>query len=149
MTTAMVVSNRSWHSPQPRAHREFERHAGWYLLAGVITTAAQMLLFLALRPPLGSYTANLLAIGLTTIVNTEFHRRITFAGVPSKPARRHLQTVLTFTFYAGYGSAVLLLLHALVGDPTPAVETIALTTASFLGGVARFFMLKLWVFTRR
>lgn len=149
MTTLVVLDTRAGTAPVPRPSREFERHAAWYLAAGVLTTLAQLLVFLGLQAAMGSYVANLLAIALTTVANTEFHRRITFADSPSRPARRHLQTVLSFVFYAGYGSAVLLLVQAFVADPTPIVETVALAIASFLGGVARFFLLRAWVFVRQ
>ncbi|MQA11405.1 MAG: GtrA family protein [Pseudonocardiaceae bacterium] len=145
----MLASRKLWHRPLPRAARGFGRDAGWYLVAGVTTTGMQMLVFLALRLPFGSVAANLVAIAVTTVANTEFHRRVTFADHAAPAGRRHLQTVLTFAFYAGYGSAVLMLLHALVVNPAPLVETIVLASASVAGGVGRFVLLRWWVFVRR
>ncbi|RZQ60645.1 GtrA family protein [Amycolatopsis suaedae] len=121
--------------------------AGWYVVAGVAATLAQLLLFLLLRTPLGSHGANIVAIVLTTLANTEFHRRVTFAGLPDHPVRRATQTVLTIAFYAGYGSVVLLLLDWLT-VPTPELETLALAAASLLGGTIRFVALRWWVFAR-
>ncbi|MBN6033577.1 GtrA family protein [Amycolatopsis sp. 195334CR] len=124
-------------------------HAGWYLAAGVVTTAVQFALYFLLRGAVGAHVANLLAIIVTTIGNTEFHRRVTFAGRNDAPRRRHLQVAGTIAFYAGYGSVVLLVLHAVVPAPAPLTETLVLATASLLGGVCRFALLRWWVFAHR
>lgn len=145
MTTA------GW-APTPAAttvkHHELGSHAAWYLAAGVVTTAIQSALFLWLQPGLGAQPANLLAIALTTVGNTEFHRRVTFADRESNAAKRHLQDFLTFAFYAGYNSIVLVFVDALVSNPSALLETTVLLFASFLGGVARFAALRWWVFAR-
>src|SRR2546421_5015922 len=101
----------------PDRHHELGTHAAWYVVAGVVTTGVQAVLFLLLRDQFGSQLANLVAIALTTVGNTEFHRRVTFAGRRSNAGKRHLQDLLTFAFYAGYGSAVLAILHAIVDPP--------------------------------
>ncbi|TCP54072.1 putative flippase GtrA [Tamaricihabitans halophyticus] len=129
--------------------KAFTRHASWYLTAGVLTTGAQLGLFLLLRNPFGSHLANLFAIAVTTIANTEFHRKITFVEAVSPPVRRHVQTVLTFLFYASYGSLTLLLLYALIPNADSTLETITLAIASFTGGTVRFVLLRTIVFIRR
>ncbi|MFI6030302.1 GtrA family protein [Amycolatopsis magusensis] len=133
----------------PPRHDGLAVHAGWYLAAGVVTTAAQFVVYFLLRAPLGAHGANLVAIIVTTIGNTEFHRRITFAGHDSPPRRRHVQILATIAFYAGYGSVVLLALHALVPEPSAVTETVVLATAGLLGGVCRFALLRWWVFAHR
>ncbi|GAA4530492.1 GtrA family protein [Amycolatopsis samaneae] len=130
----------------PRRRHELGGHAAWYLVAGVVTTGAQAALFLALRPPLGAQPANLVAIALTTLANTEFHRRVTFTGRAGSIGKRQLQNLVTFVFYAGYGSIVLAGLDAVVGTPTAWEQTVALLAASIVGGVARFVLLRWWVF---
>jgi hypothetical protein len=62
------------------------------------------------------------AIAFTTLGNTEFHRRVTFAGRTSRPGKRRLQDLLSFTFYAGYGSIVLFSLDDLVSHPSALLE---------------------------
>jgi hypothetical protein len=57
-------------------------------------------LFSALEPHFGAQAANLVAIAVTTAGNTEFHRRVTFAGRRSQARRGHFQDLVTFTFYA-------------------------------------------------
>lgn len=133
----------------PRRHRELGRHALLYLVAGGATTLLQALLYLTARAPLGAYAANLVAIGITTVANTEFHRLVTFAGAEAAAARRHLQTVATFAFYACAGSTVLLVLHSTVEHPSPTLETALLVATTVAGGVARFLVLRTWVFRRR
>ncbi|MBB1158836.1 GtrA family protein [Amycolatopsis sp. FU40] len=123
-------------------------HAAWYLAAGVVTTGLQAVLFLAFRPEIGAQWANLAALAITTVGNTEFHRRVTFANRSSRAGKRHLQDLVTFAFYAGYGSVVLAALDAVVPHPSAGQQTAALLAASFVGGVVRFAVLRWWVFAR-
>lgn len=51
-------------------------------------------------------------------------------------------------FYAGYSSAALLMLQLLVNDPTPGQQTATIVAAAALGGLARFTLLRVWVFNR-
>ncbi|WP_091297168.1 GtrA family protein [Amycolatopsis xylanica] len=134
--------------PPASSPEDLGRHAAWYVLAGVVTTAAQAVLFLVLRPELGSQAANLVAIAITTVGNTEFHRRVTFEGRRSKATKRHFQDLLTFCFYAGYGSLVLASLDVLVAQPSALLETAVLLAASLVGGIVRFAVLRWWVFAR-
>jgi putative flippase GtrA len=134
---------------EPDRQRGIGGHAAWYLAAGVVTTGLQAALFLLLRPELGAQWANLTALAITTVGNTEFHRRVTFAGRASRAGKRHFQDLATFAFYAGYGSVVLAALDAVAGQPSAAEQTIALLAASFVGGVIRFAVLRWWVFARR
>ncbi|MEW2502143.1 MULTISPECIES: GtrA family protein [unclassified Amycolatopsis] len=147
-TTRWTPRPPLFHRDPQRHHEDHELggHAAWYLVAGGVTTGLQAVLFLVLRPEFGSQWANLVAIALTTVGNTEFHRRVTFAGRASKAGKRHLQDFLTFVFYAGYGSIVLATLDAVVSHPTAWEETASLLAASFVGGVVRFAVLRWWVF---
>lgn len=135
--------------PSTRRHRGIGAHAALYLVAGTLTTLLQVLLYLAVRAPLGPQPANLVAIAVTTIANTEFHRLVTFAGEQDAPARRHLQTCVSFVFYAFAGSMALFVLHALEPEPSVTVESVVLVATSFAGGVARFLVLRYWVFGHR
>jgi putative flippase GtrA len=141
------VTCRLLHPPLLARHGEIVEHATWYVVAGVSTTLLQGLLFLLLRDPVGSLPANMAATVVTTLVNTEFHRRVTFANSSSSPFRRHLQSALTLLFYATYGSVVLLALRALVGTPSATMEAAALMAGSTVGGIGRFVLLRWWVFT--
>ncbi|WP_103350205.1 GtrA family protein [Amycolatopsis sp. CA-128772] len=146
MATTRCAPDRRLLATDPDRHHELGTHAAWYVVAGVVTTGIQAVLFLLLHDELGSQVANLVAIALTTVGNTEFHRRVTFAGRRSNAGKRHLQDLLTFAFYALYGSAVLALLDAFVDRPTSWEETGTLLLASLVGGFARFAVLRWWVF---
>ncbi|MEC3973665.1 GtrA family protein [Amycolatopsis sp. H20-H5] len=148
MTTTRWAPGHQLIKRAPQRHHELGHHAAWYLVAGGVTTGLQAGLFLLLRPEFGSQIANLVAIALTTVGNTEFHRRVTFADRSSQAGKRHLQDLLTFLFYAAYGSIVLASLEALVDEPSALLETGTLLAASFVGGIARFVVLRWWVFAR-
>lgn len=123
------------------------RQGGWYIIAGAGATAINAVLFLLLREPLGAYAANLSAIVITTVANTEFHRRVTFDGQNSRRGRRVTAISLTVVFYAGYSSAALLILYALVANPTAVQQALSIVSATVLGGIARFTLLRAWVFS--
>lgn len=135
----MVTAARS-------AERRTVHPVVWYVAAGVVTTGIQELLFLGARPALGSVAANVVALALTTLGNTEFHRRITFAGRPVSALRLHVQSLGTFTFYASYGSIVLVSLRAIIASPSATQEAFALAATSAVGGILRFLLLRWWVF---
>jgi putative flippase GtrA len=63
--------------------------------------------------------------------------------------RDYVQNAGTVAFYAVYSSAVLLVLGAVVTDPTALQESSAVAMASVLGGVMRFVVLRNWVFGSR
>ncbi|WP_199817467.1 MULTISPECIES: GtrA family protein [unclassified Amycolatopsis] len=143
-----VADNRPNPEDRTTRRREMGSHAAWYLAAGVVTTGLQAVLFLAFRPEIGAQWANLAALAITTVGNTEFHRRVTFANRSSRAGKRHLQDLVTFAFYAGYGSVVLAALDAVVPHPSAGQQTAVLLAASFVGGVVRFAVLRWWVFAR-
>ncbi|KID29717.1 GtrA family protein [Prauserella rugosa] len=132
-----------------REHPTLARHVPLYVLGGAISTGLQGLLFLLLREPLTAPAANPVAIAITTVLNTEFHRRITFGDVTGPRARQHLQTVGTFLFYACAGTAALGLLHLVADSPTPTTEATVLVATSLVGGIVRFLVLRSWVFVWR
>lgn len=143
MTTAQ------WIEPRTERRLDVSHPVVWYLVAGVATTGLQELIFLAARPAIQSVAANIVAIALTTLANTEFHRRVTFAHMRTSAVRLHLQSLGTFAFYAGYGSIVLVLLQAIVDSPSATLEAVILAVTSTIGGVIRFVVLRWWVFTTR
>lgn len=119
-----------------------------YVVAGAVGTGVNALTYLLLRTgwddPLA---ANLVALIVSTLVSTEVNRRFTFEGADGPAWRRHVQTVGMVAFYAVYSSAILLLLAALVENPTPLLETAVVSAASVLGGAGRYLLLRFWVFS--
>lgn len=127
--------------------RPLARQLGRYVLAGGVGTGVNAAVYLLLRTGWDdTIGANLVALAVSTLVSTEVNRRFTFDGAHGHPWRAHLQTAGTVAFYAVYSSAVLLVLAALVDDPSPLLESGAVAAASVLGGAGRFLLLRLWVF---
>jgi putative flippase GtrA len=119
---------------------------GRYALIGGVGTGLNVVLFLVARLWLSAVPANVIAIVLSTLVTTEANRRFTFHAGHGHRWRTILQNVGTMAFYAFYGSAVLMLLGAVVNSPSPLVESGAVAAASVLGGAARFSVMRLWEF---
>jgi len=119
---------------------------GRYALVGGLGTGLNVALFLIARQWLSAVPANVVAIVLCTLLTTEANRRFTFHVGRGRRWRTVMQNVGTVVFYAFYGSAVLLLLSAVVDRPTALMESAAVTVASVLGGLARFSLMRLWEF---
>jgi putative flippase GtrA len=117
-----------------------------FAVVGGLGTAVNAGIYLVMRLALDIVPANLVALLLSTAVSTEINRRFTFGGAPAHRWRVYVQDAGTATFYAGYSTAVLLVLHEIVPGATPWAETAAVALASVLGGLIRFGVLKAWVF---
>ncbi|MCV7431165.1 bifunctional glycosyltransferase family 2/GtrA family protein [Mycolicibacterium bacteremicum] len=126
--------------------RQVVRFAG----VGVLSTAAYLVLFLALHPLLGAQLANLSALLITAIGNTAANRRFTF-GVRGSTAvaRHHVEGLIVFAIALAITSGSLAGLHALTEHPGQAVETAVLVIANLVATAARFVLLRGWVFHPR
>ena len=60
-----------------------------------------------------------------------------------------MQGLLVFGLALGLTASSLALLHALVPDPTRAVELAVLVAANLLATILRFVLLRAWVFRER
>jgi putative flippase GtrA len=121
-----------------------------FAVIGVASTLAYLLLFVLLRGAFPAQTANLLALGLTTVANTAANRRLTF-GIRGGPgaARAQLQGLVVLALGLALTSGALAGLHALSPTPTPGIELAALVTANALATLLRFLLLRGWVFRTR
>ena len=108
----------------PRVDGAVVRQLARYGVVGVLGTAVSALLYLLFRVWWDAVPANLAALVLSTVASTEANRRFTFRGVPTDRVREYLQNAATVAFYAVYSSAVLLLLDALVDEPTALQESV-------------------------
>jgi putative flippase GtrA len=118
-------------------------------LIGIGSTAATALLYVLLRSWASPLLANLTALVITTLLNTEANRRLTFPG-SGRPTRRvHLQALVVFGLYCGLTSGALLLLQALVAHPSQWLEVVVLLVASVVGTAGRFVLLRSWVFREK
>ncbi|MER7766219.1 GtrA family protein [Kitasatospora sp. NPDC096140] len=121
-----------------------------FLVIGVLSTLFYLALFVALRLVASSQVANLVALAVSAVANTAANRRFTFGITGSDGAVRHqLQGAVAFLIGLGLSSGVLALLDAAVPHASRVVEVTGLVVANGLATVARFVLLKLWVFRKR
>ncbi|MHA6629569.1 GtrA family protein [Pseudonocardia sichuanensis] len=129
-----------------RRHHPLLVQVAHYVVVGGLATVANAAVFLLLRTGLDTVPANVVALLVSTAVSTEANHRFTFGGGAVHRWRARVQVGGTVLFYAFYSSAVLLLLEALLEDPTPVQESLAVAAASVLAGIIRFLVLRYWVF---
>src|SRR5581483_3224991 len=146
--------------PAPRcAHPDVVLAAGhrseliWQVAAfgliGVVSTAATAVVYALLRswwPPL---VANLAALVLITLLNTEANRRLTFPATGTSGRRIHLQGLVVFVLYYALTSGALLCLQAWDAHPSRWLEIAVLLGATVVGTAGRFALLRTWVFAAR
>jgi putative flippase GtrA len=122
-----------------------------FAVIGVVSTLAQLGLYLLLRrmglPPLG---ANAVSLLLTAVANTAANRRFTFGVTGSANAlRQQLEGGVAFVLGLLLSSAGLALLHVLAPGAGRTVELVTLVAANGLATLARFLLLRAWVFHPR
>jgi putative flippase GtrA len=113
---------------------------------GVVSSVLFALLFVLLDGPLGVYGANLVALAACTVANTAANRRLTFAlrGRTGR-ARHHLAGLAVGALPLVLTTLALLLLRG-AGITSTAVLLIVVTMANLAAALARFALLRRWVF---
>jgi putative flippase GtrA len=118
-----------------------------FALVGVASTLAYLVLYLALRPPLGAQGANGAALLATAIANTAANRRWTFAVRGAVGALRHqLQGLAVFAFALALTAGALGLMHAAAPRASRSIEVAVLVAANLVAAFLRFRLLRDWVF---
>ncbi|MGM1062907.1 glycosyltransferase [Saccharothrix sp. Mg75] len=120
-----------------------------FCLVGSVATLMTLGLFTAFRtwwPPL---VANLVAVTVSTLFNTEANRRFTFDSRSGPLVRVHVQALVVFGLYCGFTSGALLVLHSAVESPSRWLELAVLVGSSAVGTLGRFVLLSSWVFRAR
>ncbi|MET7381004.1 GtrA family protein [Streptomyces sp. NPDC005526] len=116
---------------------------------GVLSTAAYLGLYTALRPLLGAQSANLVALLVTAVANTAANRRFTFRVRGADGAARHqLQGLVAFLAGLALSSGALAVVHRTLPTAAAQVEVGALVAANAAATALRFVLLRLWVFQR-
>ncbi len=132
------------HEPTPPSEPVIPAALARYARIGLVSTALYLVLFLALRAPVGVFTANALSLGLCTLGNAVAHRRLTFAG---RPARRDLvwggaAALVISVAFSSLALACTGWLHL-----TSALDVVvALMAASAISAMFRFVVLHFWMF---
>jgi putative flippase GtrA len=123
---------------------------GRFLVIGVISTVAYVLLYLLLRTIMAAQAANATSLLVTAVANTAANRRVTFGIRGRRHAARHqVRGVIAFGIGLGLTSGALAALHAAVGTPGRAAEVTVLVAASLAATVVRFVLYRQWVFRGR
>ncbi|MFI5085135.1 MAG: GtrA family protein [Actinomycetales bacterium] len=122
---------------------------GGFAVVGAICTLASVSIFAALRPAAGVQWANLIALVLTSVLNTELNRRHSF-GIRGR--RRwftdHRRGLWVMLLALGLTSGSLWLLHHLAPDASVLDELLTITGANVIAAVTRFTLLRYWIFRR-
>lgn len=133
---------------RPRAPAAQVREVAAFLVVGAVTTAAYLLLYMALHQPLGDQVANAIALLLTAGANTAANRRFSFRVRGRQDAVRHqAQGLVTFGLALALTSGSLAVLDA-TGTTDDTVRAAVLVTANVVAGALHFVLLRLWVFGR-
>ncbi len=130
---------------QPRLTGQLAR----FILVGLASTAAYVLLYLLLRGVLPAQAANAISLLLTAVANTAVNRRVTF-GIRGRQhaARYQLRGLIAFGIGLALTSAALAALHASVAQPGRAAELTVLIAANLTATLVRFILYRGWVFGR-
>ena len=118
-----------------------------FAAVGAVSTAVSLALYLLLRNGLGPVVANAAALTATTLGNTWANRRFTFAarGAGGR-ARQYLGA--TGVFLGGVALSTVALVLARAAGGGVALEVPALAASWTLTSLARFAVLRGWVFGR-
>ncbi|MEU4356772.1 hypothetical protein [Streptomyces virginiae] len=92
--------------------------------------------------------ANALIAVLSTLLATELHARFTFGAGGRASRRQHAQSAGSAVAAYAVTCVAVLTLRQLVAAPDPMLEQVVYLSASALAGVARFAVLRLYVFAR-
>jgi putative flippase GtrA len=137
-------------APQRLWNNKLIGQLAWFSAIGVISTVVQLGMFLLLRGEVGALTANLISLVLSTVANTEANRRITFGIRGRDGAVRHqLQGLAVFGLSLALSSGALALLGLVAPTAGAGAELVVLIAANALPVVARFALLRTWVFGTR
>ncbi|NUR30881.1 MAG: glycosyltransferase [Catenulispora sp.] len=118
--------------------------------SGLLSKDAYLLLYVLLRAPLGAFAANAVALAVTAVANTAANRRFTFGVTGSRNALRdQVGGLVAFAVGLVLSSGTLAAVHAGSPHPSRGTEIVALVVANGLSTLARFVLLRAWVFHPR
>jgi putative flippase GtrA len=134
---------------QVPSEQELSAQLASFARIGVVSTLAYLALFLALRPALGAFGANAASLALCTVVNTLANRVLTFGSGGRAAHRRELAGgVVAFATSLVATTALLGLLLLVAPGASVLVELAVLVVANAAAAVARFLVLRAWIYRR-
>jgi putative flippase GtrA len=118
-----------------------------FIVIGVASTLAYVLLYLLLRGAVPAQAANAISLLLTAVANTAVNRRVTFGIRGRQHAARHqVRGLIAFGIGLALTSGALAALHASVAHPGRAAELTVLIAANLTATLVRFLLYRGWVF---
>ena len=130
------------------APHEDDRELARYASVGVLSTVLYLALFLILRSSMGIFTANVIAVAATTLVNTLAHLMFTFRTKSTGRGRyAAIAATCSFIIQIGLTSAALALVYG-VGATSPVWEGLALLAGMVAASSVKFVLLREWAFRR-
>ena len=118
-----------------------------FVLIGMASTAAYVLLYLLLRSVLAAQAANAISLLLTAVANTAVNRRVTF-GIRGRAhaARHQVRGLIAFAIGLALTSGALAALHASAPQAGRTAELTVLVAANLTSTLVRFALYRSWVF---
>ena len=118
-----------------------------FVLIGVASTVAYVLLYLLLRGALAAQAANAVGLLLTAVANTAVNRRVTFGIRGRRHAARHqVRGLIAFAIGLALTSGALAALHASAPQAGRTAELTVLVVANLTATLVRFGLYRTWVF---
>ena len=118
-----------------------------FVLIGVASTVAYVLLYLLLRGVMAAQAANAVSLLLTAVANTAVNRRVTFGIRGRRHAARHqVRGLIAFAIGLALTSGALAALHASAPRAGRAAELTVLVAANLTATLVRFGLYRTWVF---
>jgi putative flippase GtrA len=141
--TIRVPALRSASPPGRRLANQLIR----FVLVGVASTVAYLLLYLLLRGVLPAQAANALSLLLTAMANTTVNRRVTF-GIRGRTnaARHQVRGLIAFAIGLALTSGALATLHVSAPQAGRTAELTVLVAANLTATLVRFGLYRGWVF---
>jgi putative flippase GtrA len=118
-----------------------------FVMVGVASTVAYVLLYLLLRGSMAAQAANAISLLVTAVANTAVNRRVTF-GIRGRThaARHQARGLIAFGIGLALTSGALVVLHTASARPSRAAEVAVLILANLVATVVRFGLYRSWVF---
>jgi putative flippase GtrA len=146
LSTGSSMGLRTGRSTGPHGRR-LASQLTRFVLVGVASTVAYLLLYLLLRGVLPAQAANALSLLLTAMANTAINRRVTF-GIRGRTnaARHQVRGLITFAIGLVLTSGALAALHASAPQAGRDAELTVLVAANLTATLVRFGLYRSWVF---
>ena len=130
-----------------RLRRRLTGQLASFVLIGVASTVAYLLLYLLLRGVVAAQAANAISLLLTAVANTALNRRVTFGIRGRADAARHqVRGLIAFGIGLALTSGALAALHASVPQASRTAELTVLVAANLTATLVRFGLYRSWVF---